>query len=461
MACTFTALILRGRQAHVLHVGDTRLYRLRDGVLDRLSTDHALAASGLRHVLTRAVGTPDTLLVDHASEPARVHDRYLLCSDGIHGVLSDATIRATLAERAAPEETARVLVEQALASRTGDNATALVVDVVDLPEPEQADLALAIDAQPILPAPKAGASVDGFALLRVIADGRYSRVFEADDTQSGCRVILKFPKPIEGGDAMLRQAFLREAWIAARLRSPFVCEVIELPPGRASRLYTVMPLYVGETLEQRLRRDPPVTLPEGLRIGEQLARAVSALHRAGVVHRDIKPDNVMLERDGGLRLLDLGVARLPGFDDFPSADRPGTPSYMAPELIGGAQGDERSDLFALGVTLYRAFARAYPYGEIEPFSRPRFGRATPLLMHRPDLPAWLEPVLARATAVDPADRFAHPIELLFALEHGERLAKGRPRPLRLPLYERDKLRFWQTVSALLALALLAECALGS
>ena len=142
-------------------------------------------------------------------------------------------------------------------------------------------------------------------------------------------------------------------------------------------------------------------MPRARRLATRIARAVAALHRARVIHRDIKPDNILLLKDGGLKLIDLGVARLPQLEDFPAEDIPGTPSYMAPELFSGAAGDEMTDLFALGVTIYRMFARSYPYGEIEPFMKPRFGRPASLAARRPDLPAWLDAAIARAIAVDP------------------------------------------------------------
>ncbi len=459
MACTFTALILRGRQAHVVHVGDSRLYRLRDAMLSRLTTDHVGDGAGGKHMLTRAVGAPDSLRIDYACEPTRPHDRYLLCTDGVHGGLSDAALREELARRAGPEETAQQLVDMALASRIGDNATALVIDVLDLPCANQSDLELAIAGQPIRPAPKAGTTVDGFELGTMLSDGNYSRVFRAIDSVGRRDVIVKFPKPIAGGEAVLRQAFLREAWIAARLHNPWLGEVIELPPERRSCLYTVMPYYRGETLEHRLLRAPAMSLASGIEVGVKLAKAVAALHRAGVIHRDVKPDNVILEPGGGLRLVDLGVARLPNMEDFPAPDIPGTPSYMAPELFAGAAGDERSDLFAVGVTLYRMFTGLYPFGESEPFARPRFGRPVSLLARRPDLPAWLDQVLARALAQRPDDRFDDMVELAFALEHGAVAAAASP-PSRVPLYARDPLRFWQTVAAVATVLLIGRCALG-
>ena len=157
-----------------------------------------------------------------------------------------------------------------------------------------------------------------------------------------------------------------------------------------------MPFYAGTTLEHALARHPRIGLETGIDLALKLCKAVHALHRQQIVHRDIKPDNVLLEPEGGLKLLDLGIARLPAWDEDQADPIPGTPSYMAPEMFLGERGSIATDVFALGVTLYRMFAGgAYPYGEIEPFSTPRFGSPKPLTAHRPDLPAWLDAVLAR------------------------------------------------------------------
>ena len=140
-----------------------------------------------------------------------------------------------------------------------------------------------------------------------------------------------------------------------------------IPAGIEAPILVLSGVPVGgpppfETLEQRLKHPPQLSLTEGIGIATKLARAVATLHRAGIIHRDIKPDNVILLKTGGLRLVDLGVARVPLLEDFPAQDIPGTASYMAPELFGGRPGDEFSDLYALGVTVYRMFTAAYPYG---------------------------------------------------------------------------------------------------
>jgi len=453
MATTLSALILSGRTADVLHVGDSRIYRLDADGLERLTQDHTLGRGDLAHVLNRAVGFEPSLKLDHRALGLRQHDRFLLCTDGVHGPLSDAALRRRLAERSAPAETARALVEAALAAGGDDNATALVIDVIDLPAVDVDELGEAAAALPILPLPKPGETIDGFRLMEVISDGRYSRLFRAQREEGGALLALKFPHPRVAADASYRLAFVREAWVAARVRSPFVGEVVAQPPGRQSRLYTVMPFYEGETLERRLTRER-IGLAEGVEIAVKIARALDALHRARVAHRDVKPDNVILAPDGGLRLVDLGVATAERLAEFPAADIPGTPSFMAPEMFQGAYGDAASDLYALGVTVYRMFARAYPYGEIEPFMHPRFDRYHPLTRARPDLPAWLDAAIAKAVAVKPEDRFGDALEFAYELELGLKLAAPRPRA-RPPLIEREPLLVWKAATLLLAVALAA------
>jgi serine/threonine protein phosphatase PrpC len=457
MATTFSALLLRGREAHVLHVGDSRVYRLRDAHLLCLTTDHVHAQPDLRHVLLRALALEDGLHADASRHALRVHDRFLLCTDGVHGVLSDRRLLELLAHRTDPQTNATHIVQAALDAGSRDNASALVLDVLALPPLDQTGLEAALAGLPLLPLPKADEQVDGFQLLEQISDGRYSRLFKATDLVDGRQVALKFPHPRAEDETLYRRAFLREAAVAAQVRSPYVAEVIELAPERQTRLYSVMPFYVGETLERRLRRGP-LPLAEGIAIASRLGRAVDALHRRRIVHRDIKPDNVLLLPDGGLRLLDLGVARLPGVQTAPNEDIPGTPSYLAPEMFDGNAGDERTDVYALGVTLYRMFTAHYPYGEAEAFMRPRFTRRQPLAHYRPDLPAWLDAVLARATAVQADERHAHVADLVSDLEHGLSGAAGLAVTPRQPLYARNPLRFWQGLSLLLLIALLVTLA---
>jgi len=454
MGCTFTALVLRGRVAHVLHVGDTRAYRLGGDRLTSLTIDHVReGGTGRSSILNRALGVETEVRLDYAAQPMARHDRFVLCSDGVHGILTAETIADILRERSASEDTARALVAAALRSGSTDNCTALVLDVVEVPTAESADIGAAIMQLPLIPVPVAGETIDGFVLKVLVSDGRYARLFGAVDEVEGGEVVLKFPKPQVASMATYRAAFVREAWVGARVHSPWVGRTIELPPGRQTCLYTVMPLYPGELLATRLARRPSLGLEEGRNIAIKLARGAAALHRAGIIHRDIKPDNVILEGDESLKLIDLGVVRVPGLEDFPPEDIPGTLGYMAPEMLAGEPGNEATDIYALGVTMFRAFTSEFPYGNPDATSPPRRNRPTALSALRPDLPAWLQAALGRAIAIDPTERFRDMLEFAVEMETGPArapLAVRKPRTL----YERSPLLFWQGLAALLALALL-------
>jgi serine/threonine protein phosphatase PrpC len=457
MACAFTGVVLKGRRLHSFHVGDTRLYRLREGQLERLTQDHRPEnAGGDTTLLSRAVGAEEAVRIDYGVADLAPHDRLMLCSDGVHGMLSDTDIGLILDARASPDEAAQRLVATAIARGGDDNTTALVIDIIDLPPASIEDLDAAIAKLPMIEPPKVGEVIDGFRLEKTLADGLYSRVFRARDTRetrlAHQQVLLKFPKPHTiGAESSARSAFMREAWVASRVQHIWVGSVLQLAPGRQTCLYIAQPFYVGETLEHRLTHPPKISLKEGVGVATKLAKALGSLHRAGVIHRDVKPENIILMPDGGFKLVDLGVSRIPNMDKD-TVFVPGTPSYKAPEQFKGQPGDERSDIFAMGVTLYRMFTGAYPFGEIETGQTPVFARPVPLTERRPDLPAWLDSVILQALAPDPDERIQDGFEMAFKLETG---AHGAAPDFfrKHSWFARHQVGIWRGVSVLL-LALL-------
>ncbi|HEX7822680.1 MAG TPA: protein phosphatase 2C domain-containing protein [Sphingobium sp.] len=453
-ATTFTALVIKGRRAHVLHVGDSRAWHYREGRLTLLTQDHSRSHPDQRHILYRALGIEERLRLDHHDIVLGEHDRLLLTSDGVHGTLSARRLERLIGARNSPEADAQAIVEAALDGGSADNASAIILDIVALPAIDHDSVAGDIARMPIVAPPVEGDTIDGFRLDALLSDGRYTRLFRATDSASGQSVAVKFPKPALLSEGGARLAFAREMLVGSRVSSPFVAGVISVSPDRQTRLYGVQPFYDGETLEARLARQ--ISLADGLDIAIKLTRAVAALHRLNIIHRDIKPDNVMLLPDGGLKLIDLGVARLPRIDEFEGDEIPGTASYLAPEMFTGNLGDEGTDQFALGVTLWRLFTRTYPYGEAEPFSRPRFRKLVQPSIARPELPGWLDSMLMRTVTVDPDERFGDAVELLRALEGGAAVARVNPNFV--PWVERDPVRFWQIVSLLLALALIVSLA---
>src|SRR5207247_3385113 len=216
---------------------------LRADRLSCLTVDHVReAGTGRSTILNRALGVETEIRLDYATQPMARHDRFLLCSDGVHGFLRAEAIADILRQGSASQDSARALVAAALDAGSTDNCTALVIDVVDLPTAESADIGAAITHLPLIPVPVDGETVDGFILKVPVSDGRYTRLFGAVDEVEGGEVVLKFPKPPVAAAASIRAAFVREAWVGARAHSPWVGRTIELPPGRQTCLYTVMPL---------------------------------------------------------------------------------------------------------------------------------------------------------------------------------------------------------------------------
>ncbi|VAW99865.1 Serine/threonine protein kinase [hydrothermal vent metagenome] len=452
MATTFSALILRHRHAHIIHIGDSRIYRLREHQLQQLTTDHSHSHPDMKHVIFRAIGFEEDARFDYLKHSLNLHDRFLLCSDGVSGVLSDKRLQSLLQQGGSPDDCVNHIIDAALQAGSQDNVSGLVLDVVGLPPPDHSELANEFEALPIFALPKAGDTVDGFMLNQQVFEGRYSRLFKARDTIENRDVVLKFPHPRIEDEVSQRQAFIRESWITSHSHSPWVIKMITLAPNRQSRLYSVMPCYHCQTLEQRLLCSPKINLEEGVAISLKLAHAIDSLNRKQIFHRDIKPENIMLPEDGGLKLLDLGVARLPGLEEQIKSGVPGTPSFMAPEMFSGEAGNERTEIYALGVTIYRFFSAGhYPYGEQEAFSRPREKKYIPLSRYRPDLPAWLDQILQTATATDPSLRFSDVIELCYQIEDG--LANGAKTRISNQSYlDKNPVKFWQNVSLILAIA---------
>lgn len=446
MATTLTCLVLRGTCYYFSHVGDTRLYLLRDGALARLTTDHVWDRPEMEHVLTRAIGLDTRLSIDHGMGPIRANDVFLLASDGVWGSVSEYELGFQL-ERLVRGELdgdacANALLDAALNGGSGDNLSALVMQVRTLPLQDLRDSLSSMQHLPLPPRLRAGQRFEGLLVERELHASASTLLYRVrEEGALGRRLVLKTLQPARAGDERERAAFAHEEWLARRAVARFFPQVIA--PAQKNHLYYLSTWHEGCTLQERLDAGYHFTVPELLSLAEQLVRAVGALHRRSIIHRDIKPANVHLGLDGQLRLLDLGVAQS-GLDGGDPAPRAGTPSFLAPEQFDNAPASVQTDLYAVGVTLSLALTRRYPYGEIEAFQHPRFGEPVSATRYRPDLPGWLDRVLYKALARAPRERFESAEEFLLALERGA----SRPLPARppLPLARRNPAGMWRAIA---------------
>jgi serine/threonine protein phosphatase PrpC len=437
---TVSALVMRGRRFTLAHVGDCRVYRWHAERLQRISEDHVWDQPGMQHVLKRALGLDQHLVLDFLDGELRDGESFVLLSDGVWSMLGDTAIAAILRDQPDLHSAAKTLVNAAHLAGSQDNASALLVRVDAVGEANIGDALMYLQQWPLPPALKPGQSFEGWQVQGIVAQSQQSLLYRVFDEQ-GQTWLLKTLPTRSGDDACAGQALLSEEWFLKRVAGRHFPEVH--PCSQRQHLYYVMREYSGRTLAQ-LELLP---LAHWQDIAERLLRAVGLLHRRQILHRDIKPENLHWGDDGELRLLDFGLAYCPGLSEDAPSTLPGTPSYIAPEAFRGDPPSAQQDLYAVGVTLYFLLTGHFPYGEIEAFQRPRFGLPVSASRYRPDLPEWLAQSLERGVAADPQQRFETAEEWLLVLEQGERRSLSvRPRPL----LEREPLKVWRTM-ALLAL----------
>ena len=437
---TVSALVVRGRRFTLAHVGDCRVYRWHAGQLQRISEDHVWDQPGMQHVLKRAMGLDQHLVLDFLDGELRLDESFVLLSDGVWAVLGDTAIAAILRDQPDLHSAAQTLVSAAHLAGSQDNASALLVRVDGLGESSIGDALVQLQQWPLPPALKPGQMFEGWQVDAILGQSQQSLLYRVHDGQQQPWLLKTLPGRLHD-DHQAGQALLAEEWFLKRVAGRHFPEVH--PASQRQHLYYVMREYCGSTLAALHADVGPLPLAQWLDLAERLLRAVGMLHRRQILHRDIKPENLLLGEDGELRLLDFGLAYCPGLSEDPPCALPGTPSYLAPEAFGGAAPTPQQDLYAVGVTLYFLLTGHYPHGEIEAFQRPRFGVPVSASRYRPDLPEWIAQSLERAAAADPANRFETAEEWLLLMEQGERHSLSvRPRPL----LEREPLKVWRTMA---------------
>jgi serine/threonine protein kinase len=440
LLCTLSVVAIEGDRLYGLSVGDSPVYLCRRGVVTRLTEPHSLAADGLDHVVTRAVGLEATI-EPHCFECAIERgDVIMLCSDGVSTVLSATQLHDLLVR----ESSARTVVSAANDATAEnesmrDDASAVVLHVLEPGWRDDGGRAPLV----VVPTLRAGDTIDNFQLIRSLQDG--DRVWLAAGSD-GTQRVLKFA-PIEAAeDEARRDAFVREVWNATRIHSSDFVRAIA-PEAGALRYY-VMDFVEAPTLREILQTGR-LPVEEAIVLGRTLLRAGQFLLTRNLAHGDFKPDNLLVIRSSELPrflLLDLGSSA----DVFSVTSRVGTPSYLAPERFHGGPLSERTEIYAIGVILYEALTRAYPYGEVERFQTPRF-EANPRRPSRLNtaVPPWLDSVILRAVAADPESRYQNFSEMTFELEHPEKVIPYHRKDA--PLLERNPLKFYKTLSLVLLL----------
>ncbi|MBA4108549.1 MAG: serine/threonine protein phosphatase [Leptothrix sp. (in: Bacteria)] len=443
---TLTALVLRGHGFTLGHVGDTRAYLIRAGECTQLTQDHTLGPLEFQNGLTRAVGLDDGVRVDYIEGDLQIGDTFVLTTDGVHGVLKAKQLRA-LAEQGSAQEASDALVSKAVNGGGRDNATAMVIRIKGLAASLLEDAERRGRLLPVPPRLKEGDVLDGLRVQADVFNNGVHRLYRVLDERTGQLMALKTLHEARASDPEERAMLAHEAWLGARVTERDARGWVKVfEPYQPTAFYTLFEWHAGSTLGAMLANKQRFSVPDIIEGATTVARSLGRLHQHGVIHRDIKPDNIQLGDDGLWRVLDLGVA-LSGKE--PQALRElhaGTPSYMNPEQWSAVPtesvADAQSDLFALGVTLYQWLTGRLPYGDIEPYQTGRY-RRDPVAPSRirPDVPIWLDHIALKAVARDKKMRFETAEELLLALERGA--SRPLSAPYATPLMARDPVVLWQ------------------
>jgi serine/threonine protein phosphatase PrpC len=463
---TLTALVMRGHSWTLAHVGDTRAYLLRDGVLTQLSTDHVRDSVHMKQVLMRALGADERVLVDYSQGELQTGDVFILLTDGVHGSLKDKKLPPLIAGLA-PQAASEVLAQAALDAGSSDNCTALVLQVKGLATEDLHDSQRRSRQLPVPKVMKVGDQIDGYVVTGVVANNGINVVYQVREPESQKLYALKTLHELRANDADERAMLAHEAWLSRRLTevqtdrvassriAPEACFVRLHDTPEASAFYLLYDWHSGQTLEQLLQANRAerkfFSVTEAVHILIQSLKAIGLLHRQGVIHRDIKPSNLHLGEDGCWRLLDMGVALTGKEPESMRQLHAGTPSYINPEQWGYRQPDDepqaadaQSDLFALGVVLYQMLAGRLPYGDVLPYQVGRYTSAKPVIPPsrlRPEVPIWLDHLVLKAISLDKSQRFETAEEFLLAVERGA--ARPLTAPATEPLMRRDPAAIWK------------------
>ena len=456
--CTFSALVLKGCQAHLLHVGDARVYRLHAQALEQLTEDHRIRVSSVETCLARALGAGPSVKIDYRRWDTEPGEVYLLATDGACEHLDAAAVHAALTRHSGDfDAAAAALTDLALARGSQDNLTVQLVRIDALPEMQPHHLPSQRERLKLPPALRPGMDFEGYTIVRQLHASARSQVHLAVDRASGQRVALKTPSTELQHDPAHLDRFLLEEWIARRIDSVHVIKAFAAERPR-EHLFVAMEHIEGQTLAQWMTDHPCPDLDIARGLIGQIASGLHAFHRKEMLHQDLRPENLMIDRSGTVKVIDVGSAHVAGLTEGTAQALPsaiiGSLQYTAPEYFVGGIGSPQSELFSLAVLAYQVLTGHLPYGlQVTRLRSPsdlRRLRYIPARQHRPDLPHWLDAVLRRALHPQVLKRQEALSEFIHDL-HAPGPEYQRPGPP--PLIERHPVIFWQSLA--LALAVVA------
>lgn len=454
--CTFTGVVFKSATAHVFHAGDSRIYHLRDSHVEQLTVDHRVSVSREQCYLTRALGFHTDLEIEFNSISIGQGDHFVFLTDGVYEYIDAGSLAELFREYHDDlNAAARAIVDKAFDQGSDDNLTAQVVRIDSLPIQTAEELYQSLTGIPFPPELGPNTLLDGYQIVRQLHVGSRSHVHLAIEQETGLSIVIKTPSVEMRDDPAYLDAFVAEEWIARRISNP---HVLKCSPTNRKRnyLYTVAEYVEGQTLGQWMRDNSVQPLESVRGIIEQIGKGLQAFHRLEMLHQDLRPENIMIDPNGTIKIIDFGSTQVAGIvETITPIDRSqplGTVQYMAPEYLLGQPGTPTSDIYSLGVIAYQLLTGELPYGPRMARARTRSAqwkvKYKSALNAEREIPVWVDGALRRAVHFNPLKRYQEISEFLYDMRHPRREFVQRP-----PLIERDPATFWKRISIVLAIGM--------
>ncbi len=459
MVTTFSALVLKSTTAHIFHIGDSRIYRFRQnknrsGDLELLTTDHRVWISDEKNYLSRAMGIDSHLDIDYKTLAIEQGDTFLMTTDGVHDYLSDQQLKEHLKAKSNIEVTADKIVAHALDLKSHDNVTCQIVKIDSLPSQDANEIYNELTRLPFPPHLGPGMTMDGYEILEEVHASTTSQLYKVRDKESGELFMMKTPSVTYSDDPAYIERFYMEEWAGKRIQSDAVLKIIEQTRQR-NFLYFIMEYIDGITLKQWAAENPSPNFEQVIEIVNKVIKGLRVFHRLEMLHRDLKPENIMITTHGVVKIIDFGSVKIAGIQEISTPveriELLGTKNYTAPEYLLGMEGNNRSDIYSLGVLVYNLLTGQLPYGD--KMSRDLNWRTLnkikyeSSIKHNPMIPLWMDGAIHKAVKKDQRSRYDTFSEFLFDLTHPKEDFMGHA----APLLERNPTAFWKIISGVLLL----------
>jgi serine/threonine protein phosphatase PrpC len=451
--CTFSALIIKSNSGYLFHSGDTRVYRLLNKQLEQLTEDHTHQIDEENSYLTRSLGIHQQLDLEYHTFPVEPGDVFLLTSDGVHEFVdSREVVDAVAASADNLDLAAKYIAELALNAGSDDNLSVQIVSVDQLPDRQIDEIYSQVATLSLPPNLNARMIFEGYRIEREIYISSRSHVYLGIDEETGEKAIIKIPSTEMRNNSAYLESFLMEEWIARRIDNNHVLKSIPVTRKR-NYLYLATEYIEGQTLDQWIRDNPKPAIEEVRDIAAQIAKGLQAFHRKEMIHQDLRPNNIMIDRSGTVKIIDFGSTKVAGIAEIQQSKHiQGTAQYTAPEYFLGQEGKARSDLFSLGVICYYMLAGTLPYGTKVSNASTKTAQNilsyTPLTAQREEIPTWVDEAIKKAVSISPEKRYQTLSEFIYDLRHPNKQFLNREQP---PLIDRNPVAFWQGISCLLSL----------